>query len=303
MNICKEEYKSKSYTAVTIGKFDGIHLGHGELLAELKKQKEKGMSTLVFTFSKSPQSYLNGSEETSILSKEEKVDFFHQISWIDHYYEVNVTDEFLQLAPEEFIKEYLVDRLKARYVIVGEDFRFGCNKRGDVPLLKEFGKKYHYSVTSIKKIQNQNVEISSTEIRYILEQGNMKKANEILGHPFYLMGTVLHGRRLATGLGFPTANVEYPKEKIQIPFGVYATRIEVDGKVWNGITNVGTKPTITEEKKVLAESYLFDFQEEIYGKKIKIFFYEYLRSEVKFETIEQLKCQIQNDVEEAKHRI
>ena len=301
MNICKEEYKSKLHTAVTIGKFDGIHLGHGELLAELKKQKEKGMSTLLFTFSKSPQVYLNQTEEVSIFSKEEKMFFFNQISWIDDYYEVEVTEEFLNLEPEEFIKKYLVDKFKVKHVIVGEDFRFGHKKKGDVSLLRKLGKTYQYGVTSIKKIRNQKVEISSTEIRRILEQGEMRKANEILGHPFYLMGTVLHGRRLATNLGFPTANVEYPKEKIQIPFGVYATKIEVEGRFWDGITNVGTKPTITEEKKVLAESYLFDFKDEIYGKQIKIYFNDFLRPELKFETIEQLKIQIQNDVEQARN--
>lgn len=301
MNICKEEYKSKLHTAITIGKFDGIHLGHGELLVELKKQKDRGMSTLLFTFSKSPQVYLNHIEEVSIFSKEEKMDFFNQISWIDDYYEVKITEEFLNLEPEEFIKKYLVDKFKVQHVIVGEDFRFGHNKKGNVSLLRELGETYHYTVTSVKKISNLNVEISSTEIRRILEQGEMRKANEILGHPFYLMGTVMHGRRLATNLGFPTANVEYPKEKIQIPFGVYATKIEVEGRLWDGITNVGTKPTITEEKKILAESYLFDFKDEIYGKKIKVYFHDFLRPEVKFETIEQLRNQIQNDVKKAKN--
>lgn len=300
MNICKEEYESKLHTAITLGKFDGIHLGHGELLVELKRQKEKGMSTLLFTFSKSPQVYLNQTEEVSIFSKEEKMDFFNQIPWIDNYYEVQVTKEFLDLEPEEFVKKYLVDKFRVKHVIVGEDFRFGHNKKGDVSLLKELGDVYHYTVTSIKKIKKQKVEISSTDVRKILEQGEMKKANKILGHPFYLMGTVLHGRRLATELGFPTANVEYPKEKIQIPFGVYATKIEVEGNFFHGITNVGTKPTVTEEKKVLAESYLFDFKGEIYGKQIKIYFYEFLRPELKFETIGHLKIQMQQDVEKAK---
>lgn len=128
----------------------------------------------------------------------------------------------------------------------------------------------------------------------------MKKANEILGHPFYLMGRVLHGRELARELGFPTANVEYPKDKIQIPFGVYVTKIEVEGKIFNGITNVGSKPTVTEDKKVLVESYLFDFEGELYEKQIKICFYEFLRKELKFETIEHLKEQMQRDVEKAK---
>lgn len=302
MNICKEAYKSKLHTAITLGKFDGIHLGHGELLAELKRQKEKGMSTLIFTFSKSPQGYLNQTEEVSIFSKEEKMDYFNQIPWIDNYYEVQVTKEFLNLEPEDFVKKYLVDKFRVKHIIVGEDFRFGHNKKGDVSLLEKLGEQYHYTVTSMKKIKKQKVEISSTEIRRILEQGEMVKANEILGHPFYLMGMVLHGRKLATELGFPTANVEYPKEKIQIPFGVYVTQIEVEGESFQGITNVGTKPTITEEKKVLAESYLLDFKGEIYGKQIKIYFYEFLRPELKFETIEHLKIQMQQDVEIAKAR-
>lgn len=300
MNICKEEYKSKLHTAITIGKFDGIHLGHGELLVELKKQKDRGMSTLLFTFSKSPQVYLNQTKETLIFTKEEKIEFFRQLGWIDSYYEVPVTKEFLDLEPEAFVKKYLVDKFKVQNIIVGEDFRFGHHKKGDVLLLKELGEVYGYTLTSIKKKKKQNFKVSSTDIRRILTQGEMKKANEILGHPFYLMGRVLHGRELARELGFPTANVEYPKDKIQIPFGVYVTKIEVEGKIFNGITNVGSKPTVTEDKKVLVESYLFDFEGELYEKQIKICFYEFLRKELKFETIEHLKEQMQRDVEKAK---
>ena len=118
---------------------------------ELKRQKEKGMSTLLFTFSKSPQVYLNQTEEVSIFSNEEKMDFFNQIPWLDNYYEVQVTKEFLDLEPEEFVKKYLVDKFRVKHVIVGEDFRFGHNKKGDVSLLKELGDVYHYTVTSIKK--------------------------------------------------------------------------------------------------------------------------------------------------------
>ena len=303
MNICKEEHQSERYTAITIGKFDGVHIGHGELLTELKKRKEEGMSTLVFTFSKSPQNYLNQTEEMSIFSKQEKLEYFHQISWVDEYYEVQVTKEFLGLSPEEFVVKYLLRKFKAKHIIVGEDFRFGCNKSGDVSLLKKMGEKYNFSVTSIKKIRRQEMEVSSTEIRRVLEQGDMERANEILGHPFYLMGNVQHGRRLATDLGFPTANVEYPKDKIQIPFGVYATRIEIEEKSFYGITNVGTKPTVTSEKKVISESYLFDFNEEIYEKRIKIYFYKFLRPEMKFETIEQLKLQIREDVKNAEDMV
>ena len=303
MNICKEEHQSERYTAITIGKFDGVHIGHGELLTELKKRKEEGMSTLVFTFSKSPQNYLNQTEEMSIFSKQEKLEYFHQISWVDEYYEVQVTKEFLGLSPEEFVVKYLLRKFKAKHIIVGEDFRFGCNKSGDVSLLKKMGEKYNFSVTSIKKIGRQEMEVSSTEIRRVLEQGDMERANEILGHPFYLMGNVQHGRRLATDLGFPTANVEYPKDKIQIPFGVYATRIEIEEKSFYGITNVGTKPTVTSEKKVISESYLFDFNEEIYEKRIKIYFYKFLRPEMKFETIEQLKLQIREDVKNAEDMV
>ena len=300
MNICKEEYKSKLDMAVTLGKFDGIHLGHSELLKELKKQKEKGNSTLLFTFSKSPQAYLGKKEEEYIFSKEEKLDFFRQLSWLDYYYEVPVSDEFLLLEPEDFVKRYLVDKFKVRQIIVGEDFRFGHKKKGNVSLLKTLGKTYHYELTVIKKIKQQEQDISSTEIRRILEKGEMKKAEEILGHPFYLIGTVQHGRNLASKLGFPTANVEYPSEKIKIPFGVYLTRIEVEGKILNGITNVGTKPTVTQETKILAESFLFDFEQELYGKKIKIYFDDFLRTERKFDSIEALKSQIQQDVAKAK---
>lgn len=300
MNICKEEYKSKLDMAVTLGKFDGIHLGHSELLKELKKQKERGKSTLLFTFSKSPQVYLGKKEEEYIFSKEEKLDFFRQLSWLDYYYEVPVSDEFLLLEPEDFVKWYLVDKFKVRQIIVGEDFRFGHKKKGDVSLLKTLGKTYHYELTVIKRIKQQEQDISSTEIRRILEKGEMKNAEEILGHPFYLIGTVQHGRNLASKLGFPTANVEYPSEKIKIPFGVYLTRIEVEGKILNGITNVGTKPTVTQETKILAESFLFDFKQELYGKKIKIYFDDFLRMERKFDSIEELRTQIQQDVAKAK---
>ena len=199
------------------------------------------------------------------------------------------------MEPEQFVKEILVDKLDAKVVVIGEDFRFGYKRRGDAQLLKELSSQYGYEVQVFEKVRVDGEIVSSTNIRKAIEDGNMEFAERMLGEPYSLSGEVVHGKKLGRELGMPTANVIPDKQKLLPPFGVYASKTLVDGIWYDGITNIGVKPTITEEKVRLAETFLFDYHGDLYGKEIRTNLYHFEREERKFESIDALKAQMEED--------
>lgn len=282
-------------SAVTLGKFDGLHRGHQKLLHCINLRKTAACRTVVFTFDISPRDHMLKLPPKLLLTREERREAAGQMG-VDILAECPFTDELMHMEPERFVREYLVDRLHAEYVAVGEDFRFGYKRTGNPELLAELGEKYGFTVEVAAKEKDGARDISSTYIREELEKGNLEKVNELLGYVYFTRGEIVHGRQLGRTIGIPTANLIPPKIKKLPPNGVYITRSLIGGKLYDGITNVGYKPTV-RENFLGVETYLFCCSEDLYGQEAEVRFYKYLRPETRFASLDELKEQLESDVE------
>ena len=291
--ITDKDFKLKN-TAVSLGKFDGIHQGHSLLINEVLEKKRKGYESVVFTFSLHPMSLFSEKEVNLICTEEEKINLLESLG-IDTLISYPFTKETAQTEPEDFIKNILVEQLDAKVIVVGNDYRFGKNRRGDVDLLKEYAKIYDYEVVVFEKLKIQDQMVSSTLIRQSIEQGDMKTVNELLGRPYTITGKVVHGRKLGRTLGIPTTNLLSVPNKLYPPNGVYASITVVDGKEYYGVTSIGTKPTVDSSNTKGIETYLFYFDQEIYDQNVEVQIYEFLRPEVKFDSLEELRAQMYRD--------
>jgi len=281
-------------TAVAIGKFDGVHVGHQKLITELLKQKEKGLKTCVFTFDPSPAQLFGFSDPREINTLEEKRELLEKMG-VDILIEYPLTKESAAIDPVDFVTEILVKQMQTSFIAAGEDLSFGKGGKGDWKLLEKMGPTYGFAVEKIEKVRIGELEISSTYIRGLLEKGEMEKVQEALGRPFFFAGEVVHGNHLGRTLGFPTVNLNIDEKKLLPPFGVYATRVWVRGKAYDAISNVGQKPTVSEKRVPNLESYLYDFNEEIYGEKILVELYHFRRPEMHFTSVEELRKQLEKD--------
>ena len=295
-------------TAVVIGKFDGIHLGHQHLISKLIEQKKKGLKTVVFTFDRSPSSLFLQDKDAcrELCTLAEKRSIFRKLG-PDVLIEFPMKAETASIPAEEFITEILQKKLCCNILIAGEDVSFGYRGLGNSRLLMQYSSICGFQVEILDKLlvkqvfpsETSNQEISSTLIRSMINAGNVKRANVLLGRAYSVCGEVVHGRQLAGGLlDMPTANVKWPDHKVIPIFGVYFTQIIVESKRYPGITNVGRKPTVTDsdQKEILAESFLYHFNGDLYGKDITIEFYAFVRPEQKFTNLEVLKAQMQSDL-------
>ena len=286
-------------TVVSLGKFDGIHKGHGRLLEYLDIKKKEGLKTVIFTFDIPPGWRLKNMQEGKLLTtNEEKKQLFGQHG-IDYLIECPFTPEIMQMEPEAFA-ERIVTNLHIKSLVVGTDFKFGHNRRGDYRLLEELSGRLGYDLKVVDKLKEDGRDISSTFIREELLAGHLEKANSLLGYHYFVQGTVVHGNEIGgAALGIPTANLVLPQEKLLPPFGVYLTRTTLYGdkeSVYRGISNVGCKPTINGDNPVGVETHLIGFGEQIYGRQIKVEFLEKVRDEMKFGSLEELKRQMQRDI-------
>lgn len=312
----KENFVLDKPSAVVLGKFDGIHLGHNLLLEKLAEKKKSGLQTVVFTFDKSPAALFlkNGESYREICVGEEKREIFSAFhekqdeNGIDVLIEFPMNARTVSIPAEKFITEILQKQLKCKTLIAGDDITFGHKGLGNREMLQKFSASGAFTLELVDKLQVQRVcpdmnlkeEISSTLIRKLINEGKIAEAERLLGRPFSLTGEVVHGRKLAGGiLNMPTANVLWPEHKVLPAFGVYLTLVSFENHVFKAITNVGTKPTI-DGTEVLAESYLYDFSGDLYGKHIKIAFMQFLRPEVRFESLDALKKQMQSDMEKGR---
>lgn len=275
-------------SAVSLGKFDGFHRGHRLLLDRILAQKE--LHSTVFTFDgilKDKQIYLE-TEKRMLLERlgvEREVIF-------------PFCEETKIMAPEVFIREILVKRMDAKLICVGEDFHFGRGRLGDVSMLSDGAEKYGYELCVFPKMKESGEVISSTRIRRELADGRIETANGLLGEPYFVSGEVMHGNALGRTIGMPTANLLPEEQKLLPVYGVYATRVEVDGQTYAGVTNVGMKPTVGADR-VSVETTLLNFDGNLYGKRITVYFLYFLRPEQKFDSLEELKDQIERDKAEA----
>lgn len=281
-------------TAIALGKFDGIHLGHQLLVDGLLKEKQKGRKALIFTFGTAPNEVLAGGAKKNIYTPEEKAYYFSKLG-IDILLEYPFTKEFAACAPEDFVSQCLVKQLGVRSVYVGSDFRFGKGRSGNVALLKSLGEQYHFEVNILAKKTIHGRIISSTVIRDMLES-HFHVANEMLGNPYFIYGTVIHGNHLGCTIGYPTINQMIPKHKLLPPYGVYASRVLIDGYYYKGISNLGKKPTIQGKHQVGLETHILGYDGNLYDRDIQTELLYFIRPEEKFPDIEALKEQIKNDI-------
>ena len=282
-------------SAVTLGKFDGLHQGHRLLIDEVLSLKGQGFTSVMFTFLYHPYNLFSDSEVKLIYSEEERMARL-KADGLDVLISYPFTHETKNIEPEDFIRDILVKKLDAKVIVVGNDFRFGKNRRGNVDMLKAMEAVYGFRLISFEKRYWKDSIISSSTIRDELEKGNMESVNAMLGQPYYIHGEVLHGRKIGRTLGMPTTNLTPATNKLMPPCGVYASRTVIDGISYPGMTNIGYKPTVGAEKYKGVETYIYDFDRDLYGQKIDVELLTYERPEIKFDNIEELKLKMEEDL-------
>lgn len=292
MNNLKNDSLIKN--VVVLGKFDGVHIGHQKLISTAVSIAEKeGMKTLVCTI-------LPFDTAKSITTEEKKEEIIKSLG-ADSVIRQYLTEDFKKLSPEEFVKNVLADKLNAAHVVVGYNFKFGAGRMGDTKILSKLCKENNIGITVIDSVMTENENgvleaVSSTRIRKLIENGKTEETKKCLGRYFCMWGVVSEGKHLGRKIGFPTINL-YPDENALVPkHGVYATKVYLNGKEFLGITNVGLNPTVEKGRNIKIETYIFNFDgSEIYGSNIRIKFVEFVRSEIRFDSIDDLKNQIEKD--------
>lgn len=286
-------------TAVAIGKFDGIHKGHRLLLDEIIKAKEKGLCAAVFTFDPVPAAFFSGQAVKELTTLQEKRECFRKMG-IDYLVEYPLNERSASVKPEEYVKGFLLDQMQAALVVAGADITFGEKGAGNAALLKDIAGRNACDVKILDKLQYQGRDISSTLVRELVEQGEMEEAAKLLGEPFFLYGTVVHGNEIGRTIGFPTINVMPPSNKLLPPNGVYFSKVIVEGHAYNGITNIGNKPTVGEGYQRGAETFLYDFEGNLYDSQVKTELLHFVRKECKFSDFAELKDAIADNVLQGK---
>ena len=287
---------------VTIGTFDGVHLGHQALLNKMiDEAKANNQQTAVITFYPHPRQVLNVdvAHLRFINTQKQKIERLEKCG-IDNLIVIPFTHEFAQTSSEQFIKEYIVNRLHPSKLIVGYDHHFGKNRLGDYTQLVELGKQYNFKVEKIDIQTSENIAISSTKIRNALRQGNVSYANSLLGYPYTLEGEVIEGNKIGRTIGFPTANIDInPEYQIIEVAGVYACYVVIGSEKFEGMANIGLRPTIEKRENFILEVNIFNFNRDIYHQQVSVQLIERLRNEVKHQNLEKLKQQLCSDREQA----
>ena len=290
------DFQVEEPTAVTLGKFDGLHRGHDLLMQTvLEYSKNYDLASVAFTFDIPPR---NKVEEivANVLTTNDEKQYIFEKRGIDYLIECPFTTEVMSMEPKDFIA-WISKALHMKYVVVGDDFRFGHKRAGDFHTLQEYEGLYGYKTIVIDKLKDSNRDISSTYVREKISDGNIQKANELLGYKYFIKSEILHGRKLGRTIGVPTINMILPPHKLLPPNGVYVTEVLVEGKTYMGVTNIGYKPTVSEERIIGVETYIDDFDKDVYGEKIVVSFIQFIRPEQKFNSIEELRAQMQSDIE------
>ena len=293
---------------ITLGKFDGNHIGHQLLFKTAVELKKADNTVIVFTFSVPPATVIHEEESSSlrtILTHEER----HLQTYpegVDYVIEFPFNEQTRSMSPETFVEEILVKKLDVKAIVVGVDFCFGKNRAGNVSTLEELGKRFGFEVYPVEKVRchvkgyTDTQEVSSTLIKQEIEKGNMEDVRKMLGRPFSMNGTVVHGKHLGSKMGFPTINFLVPEDKILPPNGVYATRVSIDGKNYMAITNIGLRPTFDDGTQRTVETNIFDFEGDLYGQNLTVDFYHFIRPERKFTSVEELSAEIDRNTKQVR---
>ena len=298
MNIYSSasKYNNQKSCVVTIGTFDGVHVGHKAILQRLNAlAKKEDLDSVVLTFFPHPRMVLQEDTSLKLINTiDERIDLMNETG-LDHLIIHPFTHAFSRLSALEFVRDILVNKLKTKKIIIGYDHRFGRNRNADIEDLREFGMTYDFEVEEISAQELDDVAVSSTKIRVALEAGDIETANNYLGYSFMLSGIVVKGNAIGRTIQFPTANLELSEDYKLVPKeGVYVVRANINDTNINGITSIGTNPTVGGTNKTI-ETYFLDFNEDLYERKLQIEFLTRIRDEETFESIAELKMAIQND--------
>ena len=284
-------------TVVTFGKFDGIHKGHRKLFDKASEiAKAENMFLVAFTFKAAKGLSFPYMEGEKITTSKERYDIFKELG-VDIVVEYPFDNDTAAMEPLSFIEEIIKKRLNAAYVVVGSDWSFGRDRAGNISVLKAAQKLYRYEAVVLEKELYNHREISSSWIREEVTNGNMENANILLGYPYTITGNVQHGNHLGTSMGVPTVNIIPEEDKILPPKGVYASKVIIDNTLYYGITNIGVKPTVSEENVITIETFILDFDKDVYKADIKVQLFHFQRPEMRFGSVEALTSQIAKDIE------
>ncbi len=294
-----EEVGKIPNAVLTIGTFDGVHLGHQKIIERLKEEARKvNGETVLFTFFPHPRMVINPTNHglKLIQTQAEKIENLERLG-LDHLIIFPFTKEFSTLSADEFVKDYLVNKLHVKTIVVGYDHQFGKNREGSLKQLQKLSETLPFKVIEIPAHEVDEINVSSTKIRQAIEIGDIQTANSYLNEPFEISGKVVKGNQIGRTIGFPTANIEIGDDLKIIPtIGVYAVEVILeDQRKLHGMMNIGIRPTVTDSKEVKIEVFIFDFSEAIYDQRIKVYLLQRIRGEHRFQSVEVLRAQLQED--------
>lgn len=284
-----------SGSVVTLGKFDGMHLGHQKLLKRVREISDtRNLSSVMFTFSAPPATAMGGAEQKLIVTREEKK-LLAQRFGMDIFIECPFNDSLKNMTADDFVNDVLINRINARAVVAGTDFHFGKNRQGDAAFLEKNAGLFSYGVDIIDKEKDGERDISSTYVREELAAGHIEKVNALLGYEYFISGEVVGGMHIGHNLGFPTINIAPDKNKLLPPNGVYSSYTHTDGQTYRSISNIGVRPTIGG-RALAVETFILDFNGNLYGKGAAVHLIEFMRPEIRFDSIDALKEQVLSDI-------
>jgi riboflavin kinase/FMN adenylyltransferase len=289
--------KNHAGSVVTIGNFDGVHVGHEKIILRLvESAKALGLPSVLISFSPTPQCFF-GREQATLSNFKEKHQLLSRLG-VDKHLLIYFNQDFSELKAKDFIQQVLLDKLNMKHCLIGDDFRFGKKRQGDLGLLQSLSKTKGFSVENTQSVLCNDCRASSSEIRTLLTRGDLGAVTQMLGREFSISGKIIHGQQKGRTIGFPTINIPI-KRKISPVLGVFATTVEIQGSIFQGVCNIGNRPTING-KEILLEVFLFDFDRDVYGIEAKVVFKHKIRDEEKFDSFETLKQQIELDTQQAK---
>lgn len=304
MFVMRDNFKTKlkSDTYVALGSFDGLHLGHMSLINKIQElSKKDGSCSMVLTFENHPLSIINKHMMPKlIMSNQEKIKCLEKLN-IDILNMASFNEEFMKISPEDFI-EKLIYTYNVKGLVVGYNYRFGYKNFGDIELLHKLSKKIGFQLYIMESVKYENEVVCSTRIRGLIREGNILRSNKMLGRYFGLRGVVIKGKQFGRTMGFPTVNLDYDTNYITPKGGVYMSVVEYKNKLYTGITNIGYNPTVNGDKLGI-ETHILDFNENVYGERLSVYFLERIREEKKFDSPKQLAEQLEKDKEYARRKV
>jgi riboflavin kinase / FMN adenylyltransferase len=288
---------------LTIGNYDGLHLGHRRLIEKVKERaRELDGTSMLMTFHPHPLHVLRPDREVPAITPEEQKERVIADTGLDVLFVVPFTEEFSKIGPEDFVRKLLVDALAIKGLVIGYDFKFGAQGKGNVTLLQEMGREYGFFVEVVGAIDMDGQKVGSNRVRSLLREGDVATVERLLGRPYMIAGTVVHAKGRGKGMGFPTINLQtdYPL----IPAnGVYVTEVETGGRRYGAVTNIGFNPTFGSGEEQTIETFILDFEGDLYDKEVRLYFRERIRDEARFASVDELKARIARDVEAARAKL